>query len=107
MVTAIVQAATFGGFDLAGSMDLKTVSRKVCEQVGIENFEDMWKEMYPNYDPQVDDGTGQPEEDEPGAPAMAHPKLPTPSFGAESARMVRRLAEALSKMDRDGKLATR
>jgi hypothetical protein len=105
-VTAIVQAATLGGFDLAGTMDLKTLARLVNNEVGNDSFEEMWEAMYPNYVEMVDDGTGQKPEDEPGSVAggQAHPKLPTPSFGAESARMVKMLAEAVVELQRKGKL---
>lgn len=103
-VTAIVQAATMGGFDLAGTMDLKTASRLLNNEVGNDRFEEMWDAMYPNYEEMIDDGTGKKSEDPVAGTALSKPKLPTPSFGAESARMVKMLAEAVLDMQKKGKI---
>ena len=106
-VTAIVQAATLGGFQPADTIDFKTVCRLLNNEVGNDHFEEDWEAMYPDYDAQVGDGTGKPEQDvanpTPGAtPPPGH--IPAPSFGAESARMVKMLVEALKRMEREGKL---
>lgn len=116
MVTAIVQAGTMGGFQPAGTIPLKELALALMAEVGIEDPEERFNEMYPDYDAKVGNGDGQPEQDAgtpdtpggaPGAPGSkptAAPHLPVPSFGAESARMLRVLSEALVKMEREGRL---
>lgn len=105
-VTAIVQASTLGGFDPAGTVDFKTMARLLNNEIGSEDFEKDFEAMFPNYNPQVGNGDGQPEQDAAtvGAVPQSKPKLPVPSFGAESARWTRMLAEALTKMETKGKL---
>lgn len=83
MISAIVQAATMGGFDLAGTMDMKTVAIATMSELGIEDPDSVFEKVYPNYDPtdyakSTDDptpGDGQP-----------HGHLVQPSFGAEAKR---------------------
>ncbi len=47
-VQAIIAAGTLNGLSPAGTVDLKTMARKLGEEVGYENVEDMLDELYPD-----------------------------------------------------------
>ena len=97
MISGIIQAATLGGFQLGGTMDMKTVAVALMAEIGIEDPIGVFEAMYPDYDPKdyandAGDTTAQPQ-------PSAH--LVTPSFGKESARLqyaIERLIEASKKM---------
>jgi hypothetical protein len=90
MVSAIVQAATLGGFDLGGTMDMKTVAQMLLGELGVEDTEKVFDAMYPQYDPK--DYAKSTDVPAPGEPE-AHPHLVQPGFGAESERMVEAIAQ--------------
>lgn len=50
-VSAIIQAATLGGFTCAGTMDMKTVALQLMHELGIEDPEVVFDAMYQDYDP--------------------------------------------------------
>lgn len=94
MVNAIVAGATLSGYTSAGVMDKKTISLAIMAELGIENPEQIFDSMYPAYDPQEDDGTGQTP-DPPPTPAVPMPTT-------EVMRMARTLARAVEKMVPNG-----
>jgi len=93
MVTAYQDAATLGGFSQAGTVPLKQLAIGVMSELGIDQPEERFSEMYPNYDAKQGDGTGQDDTAlAPGLPALPAGIPPPPAFGKESATMVRQLA---------------
>jgi hypothetical protein len=92
MISAIVQGVTLGGFDLAGTADMKTVAMMILAELGVEDPNAVFGAMYPNYDPK----DYAKKNDEPDPNAQAHPSIVKPSFGAESAR----LTEAINQLKR-------
>lgn len=96
MVDAIVDGATLKGWTAAGVMDKKTIALAIMGELGIENPEQIFESMYPAYDPQEDDGTGQtPPPPQPGT-------LPTPTPTTEVMRMARSLARAVERLTPNG-----
>ena len=95
-VSAIVQAATLGGFQLGGTMDMKTVMLMLMAELGVEDPDAVFDAMYTKndtggYDPTnyADNGKADPPADatpdgQPPPQPGAH--LVTPSFGREALR---------------------
>jgi hypothetical protein len=96
MVSAIVQAATLGGFQLGGTMDMRTTAQLLMAELGVEDPKAVVDAMYPpeetgdtKYDPKnyADNGKADAIEDAPALPPQPGAHLVTPSFGKESARL--------------------
>ncbi len=106
MVSAIVQAATLGGFQPGGTMDMRRINGLLGAEVGIEDVDKMNDEMYPpnDYDPTNYADNGKADAPDPATvpPPAAHPHLVAPSFGAEADRnlltAVSQLKETLRQM---------
>lgn len=93
MISAIVQGATLGGFDLGGTADMKTVAMLVLSELGVEDPVKVFEAMYPDYD-----ATDYAKKNDAPAPGQTppHGHVVAPSFGMESAR----LAEAVRQLER-------
>ncbi len=103
-VSAIVQAATLGGFQLGGTMDMKTVMLMLMGEIGVEDPNAVFDAMYEKnesgaYDPvnYADNGKADAVEDDPAPPPQPGAHLVTPSFGKESLREAR-LAAAIEQL---------
>jgi hypothetical protein len=113
-INAIVAAATMNGYDMANTIDVKTVGLMVCSELGIDNGPDILEAMYPEetYDPEVPD---EPEPEplppvvmnqpgQPGQPPRPVPGKPTkpgkkprkqPSKEGEMLRALAKLTRAI------------
>ena len=103
MISAIVQGATLGGFQLGGTSDMKTIAIAIMAELGVEDPVGVFESMYPDYDPKnyADNGKADAVEDvaQPKAQPGAH--VLAPSFGKESAQLayaIQRLTEASKRM---------
>lgn len=103
MISAIIQAATLGGFQMGGTMDMKTAAMLVLAELGVEDPSGVVEGMYgSDYDPKnyADNGKADAVEDAPAPAPQAGAHLVTPSFGKEAARLsyaIERLIEASKK----------
>lgn len=75
-VASIVNAATLGGFQPAGTVGFKEMCLALMAELGIENAETAFDAMYPKYDPKKGDGTSQPEPVDPATDPQANPREP-------------------------------
>jgi hypothetical protein len=71
-VAAIVQAATFNGYQLAGTIDLKTVSKMLLNELGAKDVDEILELMFPDDEAPI---TGKPQ---PDAVRLAKAALPPP-----------------------------
>lgn len=107
MISAIVQAATLGGFQMGGTMDMKTCAKLLLAELGVEDPTAVIDAMYPKtatgdgaaYDPvnYADNGKADAVEDDPAPPPQPGAHLVSPSFGKESLREAR-LAAAIEQL---------
>lgn len=110
-VSAIIQAATLGGLQLGGTMDMKTCMLLLLAELGVEDPEAVFDAMYTKndsgaYDPTnyADNGKADVPEtptDAEGMPTQPKPQpgahLLAPSFGREALREAR-LAAAIEQL---------
>lgn len=106
MISAIIQGATLGGFQLGGTMDMRTVATMIMAELGVEDPVAVVDAMYDtDYDPKnyADNGKADDVEGTQAPPAQPGAHLLTPSFGKESAQLryaIDRLVEASKKQGR-------
>lgn len=99
-IASIVNASTLGGFQPAGTVGFKEMCVALMSELGIESAEEVFDEMYPNYEPLQGDGTGQPEPVDPNAQANPRePRLPTMNAERGLAMAVAELRKASERMN--------
>jgi hypothetical protein len=78
-VQAIVSAATLDGYQLAGTMDLKTLSKMLLTELGATEVDEMLRELFPEGEPPI---TGKPPADAIRLAAAQVKRLPAPAGNA-------------------------
>ncbi len=109
MISAIIQAATLGGFQLGGTMDMKTCMELLLSELGVEDPSAVFGAMYEKnadgsgYDPKnyADGGKADAIEDDPASKGQPGAHVLAPSFGREAAitEAITQLTKACRKLN--------
>lgn len=95
MANAMVSICTLNGYKSAGTVEWKSFCIAGMTALGIENAGECFEAMYPDYDPQFGDGTGQPPPEPEAPPEGKQQNMNQEASLARAVASLRKASEAL------------